>query len=152
MLPLQWRDGRAQSNIVVRASLSMSVCHVLSGEITLWSCPIEVHVPEGHMTGSVSEHVSLPRMCRVGTGAERLMACGRGPRPVKRGGSPTRFLTWRNTAGRYPFPGPATVSPCNSAPAAARQKARRWQYVPVSVFRQSQTSRSRFIAECELKG
>ena len=140
MLPLQWRDGRAQSNIVVRASLSMSVCHVLSGEITLWSCPIEVHVPEGHMTGSVSEHVSLPRMCRVGTGAERLMACGkevRGPRPVKRGGSPTRFLTWRNTAGRYPFPGPATVSPCNSAPAAARQKARRWQYVPVSVFRQS---------------
>ena len=68
MLPLQWRDGRAQSNIVVRASLSMSVCHVLSGEITLWSCPIEVHVPEGHMTGSVSEHVSLPRMCRVGTG------------------------------------------------------------------------------------
>ena len=87
---------RAQSNIVVRASSSLSVCHVLSGEITLRSCPIEVHVPEGHMTCSVSEHVSLPRVCRVGTGAERLMACGRevrGPRPVKRGGSPTRFLT-----------------------------------------------------------
>ena len=53
---------------------------------------------------------------------------------------------------RASFPGPATVSPCNSAPVAARQKARRWQYVPVSVFRQSQTSRSRFIAACKLKG
>ena len=44
---------------------------------------------------------------RVGTvGSERLMSCGKeapgAPFPVKRGGSPTRFLTWRNTAGfRY---------------------------------------------------
>ncbi len=75
MLPLHWNGGQFASTMRIKKR-SSNRCNALSGDITLWSRPLQAHVPEHHRQGRRCTSGSPSRL-QHGTGVNDTVNQGK---------------------------------------------------------------------------